>query len=117
MAWDITPLDAPYEIKQASILVNYLQTLHQSFILSGDFNVIPETQVVKNFDRLASNLIARYKITSTLNYKTHRVQQLFPPRLAVDYIYTSSDIKVKIFEGGCKQTLSDHLGLHLKAEV
>ncbi|HUD44717.1 MAG TPA: endonuclease/exonuclease/phosphatase family protein [Patescibacteria group bacterium] len=110
LAWGPTPLDEPYKINQANILIDYMKNVSQPFVLSGDFNVTPDSQIVKNFNQLARNLTVENHLTNTLNAKTHRVLSLFPPGLAVDYIYTSQDIKVDKFEA-IKETLSDHLGL------
>ncbi|OGD63896.1 hypothetical protein A2160_01575 [Candidatus Beckwithbacteria bacterium RBG_13_42_9] len=113
LAWGPTPYDKPFKQKQAKHLISYLRQLKKLFILAGDFNLIPETKIIKSFDKLGQNLTVENGITNTLNPKFHRVKQLFPKGLAVDYIFTHSEIRVKNFEL-IKEDLSDHYGLRLK---
>ncbi len=109
-------VDKPYKTKQANILLGYLKTLKNPFILTGDFNLNPQTQTVNSFSQLAQNLIATHKITNTLNPRTHRIKELFPKGVAVDYIFVSEGIRVVDF-GLANADLSDHLGLSLTFEV
>ncbi len=97
-------------------MVDYLKQVQPPFILTGDFNVRPDTQLIKNFDTLARNLTSEHKITNTLNAQTHRAVEIFPPGIAVDYIYITDDIKVNKFEV-IAETLSDHLGLQAELEI
>lgn len=113
LAWGPTAYDKPYKAKQADILLNYLKTLKNPFILTGDFNLIPQTQIVKSFSSLARNLIVDYGITNTLNPRTHRTKLLFPEGRNVDYVFVSSGINVKDFKLVDVPDLSDHLGLAL----
>lgn len=117
LAWGPTPYDKPYKVKQADILLNYLKTLRNPFILTGDFNLIPETQIVKAFSKLARNLIVEHGITNTLNPRTHRSRILFPEGRDVDYIFASEEIKVKDFKLIDSPDLSDHFGLALTFQV
>jgi endonuclease/exonuclease/phosphatase family metal-dependent hydrolase len=110
LAWGPTPEDADYKMVQAERLYNFIEKLDKPFILSGDFNMTPDTQVVKMFEKLGRNLTATDNITNTLNPRIHGVKALFPPGLAVDYIFVSPEIKAEKFVV-MEEDLSDHLGL------
>lgn len=114
LAWGPTPKDEDYKLHQSNILISYLKTLKKPFILSGDFNVVKDTQVVKHFDELGVNLAKN--ITNTLNPRIHPAKHLFPPGLAVDYIYVSNGVAVKSFEV-LVEDVSDHLGLKSTVEI
>jgi len=116
LAWGPTPEDQPYKLEQAKILVDYMKHVPAPFVLSGDFNVTPDSQIVKWMDAIGKNLTTEYHITNTLNARTHRAKTLFPKGLAVDYIYTSKKIQVKSF-AVINDDLSDHLGLKMEFEI
>lgn len=116
LAWDPTPNDTQEKIRQAKIFYDYLQSIKSPFIITGDFNVEKHTKVVKMIDKIGRNLTAENKLTNTLNSRLHKAPHLFPPGLAVDYIYVSDDIKVEKFEV-LDMDLSDHLGLYLEVDV
>ncbi len=116
LAWGITPLDEQYKVDQANILFNYLKTVSTPFILTGDFNVTPQTQVIRKFNSIARNLTVENKIKNTLNAQTHRVEELFPPGLAVDYVFVTRNLKINSFEV-VEEKLSDHLGLKVELEI
>lgn len=108
-----TSQDKPYKVNQAKVLINFLKTLKNPFILTGDFNLNPQTQIVGSFSKLSKNLILQTGITNTLNPRTHRLKELFPKGLAVDYVFVSNGIKVKDFKLVDSEDLSDHYGLSL----
>jgi len=107
LAWGPRPDDKPYKLKQARVLIDYLKRLKQPFILSGDFNLTPDTQIVQAFDEIARNISLEYGATNTLNPHLHRAKSLFPPGLFVDFVYASREIQVKAFEVK-PADLSDH---------
>lgn len=111
--------DEPFKVEQGKILYEYMKTVPTPFILSGDFNVNPRSQIVRWIDTLARNLTTENKVTNTLNPKIHRASHLFPPGIVVDYIYVSHDIKVKKFfvVQDEKARFSDHLGLVVTCEL
>lgn len=112
LAWGPNPTDRPYKLEQGKRLVDYVKTIQGNFILSGDFNVTPDSQIVQSLNSLATNHITKHNITNTLNPRLHRVKNLFPSGHAVDYIYTSPDIKTENFEV-VKDDLSDHFALRI----
>lgn len=111
MSWGPTPLDEPYKIANAETLSHRLRTLDQPFILSGDFNVTMNTEVIKMLEPYGRNLTREYGITNTLNADIHKAQHLFPPGLAVDYIFTHPAISINHFKVIEQRNLSDHMGL------
>lgn len=114
LSWGPTPLDEPYKVENAKKLVEQIKMLKKPFILSGDFNVTPDTEVIKLFEPYARNLTKEHGIANTLNAHIHRAKQLFPPGLPVDYIFTSPGIEVLHFDVLNRVNLSDHLGLTLE---
>lgn len=116
LAWGSTSDDAPYKIGQAKILLNFLKKIQGPLILSGDFNVTPGTKTAQIFDSIDLNLVKHYEVTNTLNPNVHPVKHLFPPGIAVDYIFVSPEIKVKSFRVVDEVDLSDHFGLLLEFE-
>lgn len=109
LAWGPTPQDAPYKIEQARILAREIEKLDAPFILSGDFNVVKDTEVVRLLESSGSNVTK--DVTNTLNPRLHRVKELFPPGLSVDFIITDPSIRAENLEVLEKLDLSDHLGI------
>lgn len=116
LTWGPNSKDELHKLEQGKKLFEYMQTVDIPFILTGDFNVNASSQVVKWIDSLARNLTVENHITNTLNPRTHKATHLFPPGLAVDYIYVSDDVTVKDFHV-VDEDISDHLGLYLTCEL
>lgn len=110
LAWAKTSQEESHQTEQGEKLIRYLKTVQFSFILSGDFNLDPKQPLIKKLNKLARNLTEENYVTNTLNPRTHRAKELFPRGIAVDYIYISSDLKIKKFEV-VEEDISDHLGL------
>lgn len=118
LAWGPTPDDAVYKRNQAEKLYRWMRShVRAPFLLSGDFNLNPRTVIVERFSSLGINLTNRYRITNTLNPRTHRIQSLFPSGLPVDYIIIDKRIRVKKFRVEESVDLSDHLGLVLEYSI
>lgn len=117
LAWGPNSKDEPYKLNQAKILFDKVKQIQEPFVLSGDFNLDPESQVVKWFGSIAKDLASEQKITNTLNPRIHAIEHLFPEGLAVDYIFVSEQIKVKKFRLIGEVDLSDHFGLLLEFEL
>ena len=115
-AWAKTATEHPHQKVQGERLLSYLKNVHQPFIFTGDLNLDPEQPTIKKISQLARNLTEEYAVTNTLNPRTHRARDVFPKGIAVDYIFTSPDIKVKNFKV-LEDDLSDHLGLVAEVEV
>lgn len=109
-AWSISPDDTKEKIRQGEILIKYIQNLQIPFILSGDFNVDNRSQIINRLNKISSNITLLNKVTNTLNPQVHRAKHLFPPGLVVDFIFTSTSIKVNQFNIYDQLDLSDHFG-------
>lgn len=112
-----SPIDDPQKLLEAQKLVDFVRELDKEYILSGDFNVKADTEIVKKFDQLGRNLTTEYNIEYTLNPKIHYLnKEIILKKLAVDFIYISKNISLKKFEL-ITQNLSDHYGLFIEFEV
>jgi endonuclease/exonuclease/phosphatase family metal-dependent hydrolase len=109
-AWGKDPIEKPHQKKQGEILINYLKTVRPPFVLSGDFNLTPDQSLIKKISSLTHNFTTENSVITTLDPENHRAKELFPPGIAVDYIFTSKDITVKNF-AVVDEDLSDHFGL------
>jgi endonuclease/exonuclease/phosphatase family metal-dependent hydrolase len=115
-AWAKTSKEEPHQTKQGEILVEYLQKVTHPFVLSGDFNLDPQQPTIHKINHLARNLTEENHVSNTLNPQNHRARELFPPGVAVDYIFVSRDLKPKNFSV-IEDDLSDHLGLTAEIEI
>jgi endonuclease/exonuclease/phosphatase family metal-dependent hydrolase len=115
-AWGPKPIEQPYQTEQGDKLIEYMKTVASPFVFSGDLNLTANQPTIQKLGKLASNLIEKNNITNTLNPRMHRVKELFPKGLAVDYIFTTPDIKVNKFSV-LEEDLSDHFGLTAELEV
>lgn len=112
LAWGPTPDDAAYKRNQAEKLYAWMKNhRHDPFILTGDFNLNQHTITVSRFSTLGNNLTKQYKITNTLNPRTHSVKMLFPSGLPVDYIIADKRVTIHKFFVEERVDLSDHFGL------
>ena len=116
LAWAKTPTEEMHQTKQGEIFLKFMKSISAPFVLCGDFNPDPDQPLVQKMNKLARNLTSEYHITNTLNPRTHRAKVLFPPGVAVDYIYISNDLKVKNFSV-IEEDISDHLGLTAEIEI
>lgn len=116
-AWSNSPYDTPEKIKQAEVISAHLQTLTVPFVFAADLNVVSETAVIQLYEKSAVNLTKKNMITNTLNPKTHYIPDLFPAGLAVDFVFTSPEIRVKEFALVDSPDLSDHYGLRARLEI
>lgn len=117
LAWGPTQEDEPHKIEQGKILTDYVSSLKEPFILSGDFNVWKESKIVKELELLAINHAVKNNVTNTLNPALHRASHLFPQGLAVDFIFTHPSLTVNNFSLVDKPDLSDHYGMRIEVEI
>lgn len=117
LAWGPTPVDEPYKLEQGKVLYEYVKSLTEPFVLSGDFNVTPDSQIVQWMNELGRNHVVEHGITNTLNPNIHRVKHLFPKGLAVDFLYTEKSLQVTDFHIVDSPDLSDHFGLSATIEI
>lgn len=115
-AWGGNHIEKSHQTKQGEILLKYLKKVNPPFVLTGDFNLTSEQPLMKKITFFARSLTEENHLTNTLDPINHHAKHLFPKGLAVDYIFTSRDISVKIFVV-IKESLSDHFGLTAELEI
>jgi endonuclease/exonuclease/phosphatase family metal-dependent hydrolase len=116
-AWAKTPSEEPHQTAQGNILLDYLNTVTEPFVLSGDFNLSPDQPLIQELSKRTQNLIDTYAVTNTLNPRFHRAKELFPKGIAIDYIFLSGGIKSLTLEVLEQEDISDHLGVTAKLEL
>ncbi|MDO8487003.1 MAG: endonuclease/exonuclease/phosphatase family protein [Candidatus Curtissbacteria bacterium] len=108
------PLDDPENIRQAHVMANHLKSFgDKPFIVGGDFNMPPGTEVIKIVSSVASNLMADCGVKQTLNPQEH---ELGEKGYLVDFIFTSKHFK-KISLEVPQVTVSDHLPVVAELEM
>ncbi|MBI2552377.1 endonuclease/exonuclease/phosphatase family protein [Candidatus Uhrbacteria bacterium] len=108
-AWTKAPVDTPEKIRQARLLAEYLRGLgDEPFILGGDFNMEPGSEVIRILDKAASNTCYGSGINNTLNLRTHRAAEVLGAGRLVDFIYTSPHFRVESIDAP-EVDVSDHL--------
>ena len=117
LTWGTDSKDTPNKLNQSLPIVEFIASLQSPYILTGDFNVDSSSLIVKGLEHYGRNLIKEHHATNTLNPNTHRAGHLFPPGLAVDFIFPSFSLKVTKFRVIDEVDLSDHLGLEVEIEV
>jgi len=116
-AWGPTPKDEPYKLEQAKSLIEFVTTIKDPFVLTGDFNVTSDSKIIQDLNQLGINHTVRNELTNTLNPHLHRAVDIFPKGLAVDYIYTSFTLGTEGFTLIDTPDLSDHYGLKITIEI
>ena len=116
LTWGPTQEDTPEKMQQSKKLLEFVASLKEPFLLSGDFNVDNNSQIIRTLEKYGRNLPKEYQVTNTLNPRTHRARHLFPKGLAVDFIFTSPTLLVKDFQM-LHDDISDHLGLAVTIEI
>jgi len=115
-AWIAPPQDTPENLRQAKLIVNYLQGLNknqQPFLLGGDLNVTPNTKVINMINSVANNLM----INSPFEYTTHpKIHKIVPRKFLVDYIFSSKHFKILSLDVP-EVTISDHLPVVAELEL
>lgn len=114
--WGPRPYDTDDTIARAKLVADYIAELDRSFVLTGDFNVRPDTVTASQFEKYSRNLVRELGIANTLNPRLHRVKKLFPEGIPVDLVFTSPDLRVMGLRV-LPDDLSDHLGVVLEFEL
>ena len=115
--WSQKPIDNPEKVEFANKIAAYLRTLKEPFVLTGDFNMQSSSQTIQIINKVTNNLIDKYKITNTLNPRVHYAKEIFSTGFAVDYIFTSKDMKINDFKVIDTLDLSDHYGLAVEIDL
>ena len=99
-------LDTPERLEQSRTIIDYFKNKRR-VIIGGDFNLLPESESVKLFEKNGyRNLIGEYAIKTTRNYIA---LDKYPdsPQYYADYTFTSPDIHVIDFTVP-SDVISDH---------
>lgn len=108
-AWNKDPIDTPEKLRQAKLIAEYIVTLgNESFLLGGDLNMTPGSQVIQMIDAVARNAMKDSGVITTLHPTIHKTAKEKPQGLLVDYIYTSPHFTVKKIDVPVV-AVSDHL--------
>ena len=106
-----TKSDTPKRIEQSHVLEKFFELHPGKKILSGDFNLEPDTKSISILDSHMRDLIKEYKIPKTRS-RYYADMKKYNDYIA-DYIFVSRDVKVKDFRA-LKNEVSDHLPLLLE---
>ncbi len=106
-----TKVDTSARLEQSKKILEFAGRFQSSKIIVGDFNLFPDTESIKMFDRDYKNLIQEYIITNTRNevsWKNNDNIQHF-----ADFAFVSRDVQVVSFEVPYN-LVSDHLPMILQ---
>ena len=105
--------DTPERIRQSEIIKTVYDKYESNKILTGDFNLLPNTKSIDILEDNMINLIKRYDISNTrTSLKKHSNFDKEAENFA-DYIFVSPNIKVKSFNI-LPDVVSDHYPLRLE---
>lgn len=100
--------DAEERLLQSANILNFVSTLKNPFVVSGDFNLQPDTESLKMLENLPlRNLIREYGVTSTRT-SFYKKEERF-----ADYMFVSDGIEVADF-AVLPDEVSDHAPLFLE---
>lgn len=107
-------LDTKLRLNHSKRIVDFLKDKDGIKILTGDFNLLPQTNSIKLLEGNLRNLIKEFNIGRTRSnlspyYKKPDFQKF------ADYTFVSKDVKVKKFEAPNVE-ISDHLPMILEFE-
>ncbi len=114
-------LDSPKRLEQSQKIIDFLAERTGEKIVMGDFNLLPDTESVRVFERSGyRNLVAEYKISTT---RGSHMRKLFPEyehgpygfQEFADYTFVSPGINVSKFEVP-DVPISDHLPMILEID-
>lgn len=100
--------DTDDRLLQSDKIVGFLKDFPRPYILTGDFNLLPDTKSIQKIEQLGvRNLIREYGITSTRTSLYTKSLQY------ADYTFVTPDIDVKEFKI-LPEEVSDHAALYLE---
>lgn len=107
-----TKLDTDIRLKQSRTILDFLKSKTGTKIITGDFNLSPQTNSIKMLEGKMNNLIKQFNIEKTRSslspYSKRGDFQKF-----ADYIFVSDDINVLNFQVPYIE-ISDHLPMILE---
>lgn len=90
-------------MRQCGIIADYIKTLEGDVVLTGDFNLAPESESLGKLNVILTNQCMENKITTTRTVLTHKTE-------VCDYIFTSKSLETKNFKV-LPDIASDHAAL------
>ena len=106
--WGFDGQDNPARFRMGRLIQKELKN-YQYTVLAGDFNLTPDTKVVKNIEKHLVNVF-KDELKSTFNIKRKRKDKGGYAKAVVDMLFVSKNIKV--LSHRCpKLDISDHLPL------
>lgn len=94
--------DSEDRIEQSKNIIDFINKLEGEVVLCGDFNLLPDTQSLKMFEKAGlRNLISEHNIKSTRTSYYTKTEKF------ADYIFVSKGINVKDFKV-LPDEISDH---------
>lgn len=101
--------DTPQRVGQSEKIKKHIEQFKHDVVLTGDFNLLPDTKSLAIFREGMRDLVAEKGVTST------RSSLYTKPVLFADYIFTTPGVVVKDFKV-LPDVVSDHLPLWLEFE-
>lgn len=91
------------------VIADYAKGLEGPVIITGDFNLAPDSESIQQLNALFTNLCAVHKVPTTRNQLTYKTE-------ACDYIFINGQVKEKKFRLS-EKIVSDHKALILDFEL
>lgn len=102
--------DSADRIEQSERIIDFTKTLQNPFILCGDFNLLPDTESLKKFEKAGlRNLIREHGVTSTRTIFYTKEQKF------ADYVFVSDGVRIKDFKI-LPDEVSDHAPLLVEVQ-
>jgi|SRR5579872_2562891 len=96
-------------LRQMKILSEYIGSLNDGIIVTGDFNLVPQSKSLEQINQKLTNLSATHKLKTTRTHLTHKTE-------VCDYIFVNDKIKVRSFTAS-DELISDHKALILEFDA
>lgn len=93
-------------LRQMKQISQYIKTLNGPVILTGDFNLAPDSESLNILNNQLENLCITHRVKTTRSFLTHKTE-------VCDFIFVSKDIPVKSFRVS-EELVSDHLAVILE---
>lgn len=93
-------------LRQCNQIAEYIKGLRGEIILTGDFNLEPNSESMEKINKILRNLAIETQLTTTRTPLTHKTE-------VCDYIFVNEEVRVKSFNA-LDDVVSDHKALILE---
>ena len=93
-------------LKQTKMIADYIGELSGPTILTGDFNLVPQSPSLQQLNKLLTNLCITHKLKTTRTNLTYKTE-------TCDYIFVNDEVNVDNFQA-LEKVVSDHKALSLE---